>query len=46
MAQNVTYYGAWVAVPYVTLPKTEGGTAPFTDVTDTTASAADVDSSK
>lgn len=46
MAQNVTYYGDWEAVPYVTLPKAEGGTAPFTDVTDTTASAADVASNK
>ena len=46
MAQNVTFYGDWETVPYVTLPKTEGGTAAFTDVTDTTASAADVTNNK
>lgn len=47
MAQDVTFYGAWTEVPYVTLPKTEDGTpVAFTDVSDTTASAADVNSSK
>lgn len=43
MAQNITLMGAsYSAVPAVTLPKTGGGTASFTDVTDTTATAADV----
>ena len=47
MAQNITLLGAsYLAVPAVTLPKTGGGTAQFTDVSDTTASAADVSSSK
>ena len=43
MAQNITLLGAsYPAVPAVQLPKTGGGTATFTDVTDTTAAAADV----
>lgn len=43
MAQNITLMGAsYSAVPAVTLPKTGGGTATFTDVSDTTAEAADV----
>ena len=43
MAQNITLMGAsYSAVPAVTLPKTGGGTASFTDVSDTTATAADV----
>ena len=46
MAQNLNFYGHWENVPYITLPKFGGGTAKFTDVTDTTAAAADVDSSK
>lgn len=47
MAQNITLMGAsYSAVPAVTLPKTGGGTASFTDVTDTTAAAADVTSGK
>lgn len=47
MAQNITLMGAsYTAVPAVTLPKTGGGTATFTDVTDTTAAAADVASGK
>lgn len=47
MAQNVTLLGAsYSAVPAVTLPKTGGGTATFTDVSDTTAAAADVASGK
>ena len=47
MAQNVTVQGAsYSAVPAVQLPKTGGGTASFTDVTDTTASASDVASGK
>lgn len=46
MAQNLNFYGHWENVPYVTLPKTGGGVAKFTDVTDTTAAAVDVDSSK
>ena len=47
MAQNITMLGAsYSAVPAVTLPKTGGGTATFTDVTDTTATAADVATGK
>ena len=43
MAQNITLMGAsYSAVPSVTLPKTGGGTASFTDVSDTTATADDV----
>lgn len=43
MAQNITLLGAsYSAVPAVYLPKTGGGTARFTDVTDTTAAASDV----
>ena len=43
MAQNITLMGAsYSDVPAVTLPKTGGGTASFTDVTDTTAAASDV----
>lgn len=47
MSQNITLMGAsYSAVPAVTLPKTGGGTASFTDVTDTTAAASDVASGK
>lgn len=47
MAQNITLLGAsYSAVPAVELPKTGGGTASFTDVTDTTAAASDVASGK
>ena len=47
MAQNITLLGAsYSAVPAVNLPKTGGGTATFTDVTDTTAAAGDVASGK
>ena len=47
MAQNITLLGAsYSDVPAVLLPKTGGGTASFTDVTDTTAAAADVASGK
>lgn len=43
MAQNITLLGAsYPDVPAVELPKTGGGTASFTDVTDTTAVAEDV----
>lgn len=43
MAQNITLLGAnYSNVPGVDLPKTGGGTARFTDVTPTTAAAADV----
>lgn len=43
MAQNITLLGAsYSDVPGVDLPKTGGGTARFTDVTGTTATAADV----
>lgn len=47
MAQNITLLGAsYSAVPAVNLPKTGGGTATFTDVTDTTAEASDVATGK
>ena len=47
MSQNITLLGAsYSAVPACTLPKTGGGTATFTDVTDTTAAASDVASGK
>lgn len=47
MAQNITLLGAnYSAVPGVQLPKTGGGTALFTDVSDTTATASDVASGK
>lgn len=43
MAQNITLLGAsYSDVPAVDLPKTGGGTATFTDVTGTTATAPDV----
>ena len=47
MAQNITLLGASYAdVPAVILPKSGGGTASFTDVSDTTAAASDVASGK
>lgn len=47
MSQNITLQGAsYSDVPAVELPKTGGGTATFTDVTDTTAAAADVATGK
>ena len=47
MSQNITWLGSsYSNVPAVTLPKTDGGTARFTDVTDTTAIASDVASGK
>ena len=47
MAQNITLQGAsYSDVPSVVLPKTGCGTASFTDVTGTTAAAADVASGK
>ena len=47
MAQDITLMGAsYTAVPGVQLPKTGGGTALFTDVTGTTATAEDVASGK
>ena len=47
MAQNITLLGAsYSDVPSVLLPKTGGGTASFTDVTDTTAAANDVAAGK
>lgn len=43
MAQDVTVQGAsYSDVPSVVLPKTGGGTAVFTDISDTTAIADDV----
>ena len=47
MAQDVTIQGAsYTDVPYIDTPKTGGGTARFTDVSDTTATASDVISGK
>lgn len=47
MAQNITLMGAtYNDVPAVDLPKDGGGMARFSDVTDTTATAADVASGK
>ena len=47
MAQDISLMGAsYTAVPAVTLPKTGGGTARFTDVTPTTATDSDVASGK
>lgn len=47
MAQDITLLGAsYSDVPAVVLPKTGGGTASFTDVTATTATASDVASGK
>ena len=47
MAQNISILGAnYSAVPAVNLPKTGGGTAKFTDVTDSTAIASDVATGK
>lgn len=47
MAQNIDLLGAqYPSVPSVLLPKVGGGTASFTDVTDTTATAADVTEGK
>lgn len=47
MSKNITLLGAdYPNVPAVVLPKTGGGTASFTDVSDTTASASDVASGK
>lgn len=43
MSKNITLMGAsYTEVPAVQLPQTGGGTALFTDVSDTTAAAADV----
>ena len=47
MSQNISLWGAnYSAVPSVLLPKQGGGTAQFTDVSDTTAAASDVASGK
>ena len=47
MSQNVRIAGVdYPAVPSVTIPKTGGGNASFTDVSDTTAIASDVASGK
>lgn len=47
MAQNVSLWGATYSnVPALEVPKQGGGTATFTDVTDTTAGASDVASGK
>ena len=47
MAQNISWLGAnYTGVPYVTLPKTGGGTAKFSDASITTATASDVASGK
>lgn len=47
MAQSVKLWGATYSnVPAITVPKSTSGTATFTDVTDTTATASDVASGK
>lgn len=47
MAQNITLMGAsYSDVPAVTLPKTGGGTAMFTDTSDADAAASDIASGK
>lgn len=47
MAQSVNLWGATYSdVPAIEVPKSGGGTASFTDVTDTTAIASDVLSGK
>lgn len=47
MAQNITLMGAsYSDVPAVTLPKTGGGTATFTDTSDADAAASDIASGK
>lgn len=47
MSQNISLWGAnYSNVPSVELPKQGGGTASFTDVSDTTAAASDVASGK
>lgn len=47
MSQSISIWGdAYTGVPYVTLPKTGGGTARFDDATVTTATASDVASGK
>ena len=43
MAQTISIAGtSYPDVPSLSIPKTGGGTASFTDVTDTTATASDV----
>ena len=42
MSKDVNFFGSWMEVPYVDLPKQGGGHARFTDIEDTTATAADV----
>ena len=47
MSQNISLWGATYSnVPAIDLPKSPSGTATFTDVTDTTATASDVASGK
>ena len=47
MSQNISWLGAnYTGVPYITLPKTGGGTARFDDCTVVTAAASDVRSGK
>lgn len=47
MAQDITWLGnEYLAVPAIYLPKSSSGEAKFTDVSDTTAAAADVASGK
>lgn len=47
MTQSITLWGAtYSQTDTMQLPKTGGGTASFTDVTDTTAAASDVASGK
>lgn len=47
MSQSITLWGSsYTQVPAIDVPKTGGGTATFTDVTDTTATASDVSTGK
>lgn len=47
MAKNITWLGSsYTGVEQLTLPQTGGGTAKFTEVSDTTASASDVATGK
>lgn len=46
MAKDVNFFGSWMDVPYVDLPQIGGGSARFTNIDDTTATAPDVSSTK
>ena len=46
MSKDVNFFGSWMDVPYVDLPQIGGGSARFTNIDDTTATAPDVSSTK